>query len=473
VGQISFFTAAQTAAMRDPTKRRNYSVEAEEFRREHAARRDWGLQQRHTRKMRRLFGSTTAAWAAFHERIEELQSPACPAPADDQAGSPARTASVPVTETPPARPVPALPETALPAAARPAPIPPETIPPETALPKNALPAAARPGTGLPRTGLPGTGSTQVEHIPAASGPSAPEVLTPEAIPAETATAEPTRGHRGRTSPVSGRPTPTTRAAPIAAEPTTAEPQSARRAAEVSTTSCVPGGDHPARRNPPRPASRCPAAEKTPPHPGGNARTDQTRRRGPGRQKQTPSGQHRHAESGPQQTYDNPPGNNRSLRRHEAISADVAHYCGHERPEQPAEWYFRFEGALSSTDPGVGLATESGGAGIASPGGRPYAVDDRSVYVAGLGWDVEWPSTEWIRYHYRPDHCSGASAPVHHSETSPQQALVGERPWHPRAAEPQEEPKRETMQGPRARNPTQKARPTQQRIDRAKADSPTY
>jgi hypothetical protein len=50
--------------MRDRTARRNYSAEAEEFRREHARHREWGLAQRHGEKLRRLRNSRRDAQAA-------------------------------------------------------------------------------------------------------------------------------------------------------------------------------------------------------------------------------------------------------------------------------------------------------------------------------------------------------------------------------------------------------------------------
>jgi hypothetical protein len=160
---MSLFTPAHTAAMRDHTKRRNYSEEAEQFRREHAIRRDWGLEQRHARKLRRLYGSTAAAWAAFHDRVEEVLSQAS---IDDEAGPPARSGSDLVTETPLARPIPALLETAPPETVRlgialsgsalSAAAKPETISPGTALSETAPPAAARPDTVPPETAKPET-----------------------------------------------------------------------------------------------------------------------------------------------------------------------------------------------------------------------------------------------------------------------------------------------------------------------------
>jgi len=79
VGQMGLFTRAQVATMRDRTRRRNYSAEAEEFRREHARHREWGLTQRHARKLSRLYGSTANAAAAFQHRVDELTSASCSA----------------------------------------------------------------------------------------------------------------------------------------------------------------------------------------------------------------------------------------------------------------------------------------------------------------------------------------------------------------------------------------------------------
>ena len=54
MGQVGLFSRAQVPGMRGRTKSRRYSPEAERFRQEHAPRRDWGLQQRHGHKLRRL-----------------------------------------------------------------------------------------------------------------------------------------------------------------------------------------------------------------------------------------------------------------------------------------------------------------------------------------------------------------------------------------------------------------------------------
>ncbi|HTJ38795.1 MAG TPA: hypothetical protein VL738_36660 [Dactylosporangium sp.] len=52
--QLQLFTTKELAAMRDRTKSRRYSPAGEEFRREHARQRAWGLARRHDEKLRRL-----------------------------------------------------------------------------------------------------------------------------------------------------------------------------------------------------------------------------------------------------------------------------------------------------------------------------------------------------------------------------------------------------------------------------------
>ena len=54
MGQLSLFSRAELAGMRDHTRSRNYSADRDQFRRDHERHRAWGLQQRHARKLRRL-----------------------------------------------------------------------------------------------------------------------------------------------------------------------------------------------------------------------------------------------------------------------------------------------------------------------------------------------------------------------------------------------------------------------------------
>jgi hypothetical protein len=54
VRQLGLFSKAELDSMRDDTKVRHESEETLEFRRLHEIRRDWGLQQRHATKLRRI-----------------------------------------------------------------------------------------------------------------------------------------------------------------------------------------------------------------------------------------------------------------------------------------------------------------------------------------------------------------------------------------------------------------------------------
>ncbi|MEV4347453.1 hypothetical protein AB0J83_23605 [Actinoplanes sp. NPDC049596] len=51
MSQLSFFSRAELAAMRDPAKRRNYWPGEKAFRRDHKIRRDHGKAQRHARRI--------------------------------------------------------------------------------------------------------------------------------------------------------------------------------------------------------------------------------------------------------------------------------------------------------------------------------------------------------------------------------------------------------------------------------------
>jgi hypothetical protein len=62
MAQLELFPRSQVASWRDRTTSRNYSPEAEEFRREHERHREWGLRQRHGRRAMylRLYGDIVA-----------------------------------------------------------------------------------------------------------------------------------------------------------------------------------------------------------------------------------------------------------------------------------------------------------------------------------------------------------------------------------------------------------------------------
>jgi hypothetical protein len=106
MGQMQFFTTAQVAEMRDRTASRRYSPAAEEFRRDHARHREWGLRRRHADRLRRARGASrglrTAPLSGDPARLPEASAPRCtrapviaaPAPASVAAAMPAPAAEV-------------------------------------------------------------------------------------------------------------------------------------------------------------------------------------------------------------------------------------------------------------------------------------------------------------------------------------------------------------------------------------------
>src|SRR3954468_16175637 len=90
--------------MYDATRRRNYSPAGERFRKEHQRHRDWGLKQRHAKKLCDLYGSVEAAEAYFAQRAREALAPRSPEPAVQQVecpGPPVPPAGLTELPTPP------------------------------------------------------------------------------------------------------------------------------------------------------------------------------------------------------------------------------------------------------------------------------------------------------------------------------------------------------------------------------------
>jgi hypothetical protein len=106
VGQLSFFTRAELAVMRDRTRSRRHSPQKEAFRREHERRRAFGLAQRHSRKLRELRGGDgiVALTAAMLGRAGQACDPPLveqpEAPVAAQVESPAVAQPDPPTEPP-------------------------------------------------------------------------------------------------------------------------------------------------------------------------------------------------------------------------------------------------------------------------------------------------------------------------------------------------------------------------------------
>jgi len=168
VGQIGLFSRAQLAAMRDTTKRRNYSAEAERFRREHERHREWGLAQRHARKLSRLYGSTANAAEVFQRRADELRSPSAPA----------RAAASTSCES--VGPEPVGPESVASAPAPPEPAGPKAIGSEPVKPEPVKPEPVKPEP----VELEPVELEPVELGPVELGPVELEQVVPEAVEPE-------------------------------------------------------------------------------------------------------------------------------------------------------------------------------------------------------------------------------------------------------------------------------------------------
>src|SRR4051812_18827382 len=84
MGQLELFSRSQIAAVRDRTASRNYSPAQDAFRREHERHREWGLRQRHGRRLMylRIYGEGAA-------------------PADRTTGQPATQTPTPAPAPPP------------------------------------------------------------------------------------------------------------------------------------------------------------------------------------------------------------------------------------------------------------------------------------------------------------------------------------------------------------------------------------
>ena len=177
MAQLQLFTPAELAGMRDRTKARNYSPEAENFRRVHEGHREWGLRQRYARKARRLANSTRDVVAPTTTSEYRTDKPpggspvATPAPARPPKPAAPDPAPSPRRPTGPGRPprreaptkVPRPAEKHQPPTSRPAAPRPRTSPDNT-----ALPAAAQPTTPRPRT-APADATLPAASLPAASG----------------------------------------------------------------------------------------------------------------------------------------------------------------------------------------------------------------------------------------------------------------------------------------------------------------
>lgn len=98
--QLQLFTRAELAAMRDHTRRRDYSPEADEFRRDHQRRRAAGLKQRHAQRSRRLRDGDLVPHNGFLVHRHRVPAAAGPLPSAPSAADPSRLATGAVSPAP-------------------------------------------------------------------------------------------------------------------------------------------------------------------------------------------------------------------------------------------------------------------------------------------------------------------------------------------------------------------------------------
>jgi hypothetical protein len=183
MGQLSLFARAQTAGMRDRTRSRNYSAERDEFRRVHKEHRDWGLRQRHGRKLLRLRqqGTTSLTTPAAHSDLQHPAAPAAPAAAQPATAPTAEPAPAPTVVPAPLPPAPPASMLLTPAPRASAPF--MLAPPGSGLFTLALPASMPLRLAPPRSGrstVAPPASMPLTLAPPASAPltSAPPALAP-------------------------------------------------------------------------------------------------------------------------------------------------------------------------------------------------------------------------------------------------------------------------------------------------------
>ena len=93
MGQLSLFSRAELAGMRDRTRARNYSASRDEFRRDHERRRAWGLQRRHAERLRHVREQQAGCWPddlQIAPASVEADRPGLPDPSPVSAGPPPR-----------------------------------------------------------------------------------------------------------------------------------------------------------------------------------------------------------------------------------------------------------------------------------------------------------------------------------------------------------------------------------------------
>jgi hypothetical protein len=148
--QIQLFSRSQIAEMRDRTAARNYSAEADRFRRVHARHRDWGLAQRHGEKLRRIRAERAAAATEAPAVSKHHSVAGAPPPSTPQSPQPAPMPSVPVRPTHAPKSAPSVPAPPAPASSGSVAAPCASAPPTNASRPAPLALTPTPATRKPK-----------------------------------------------------------------------------------------------------------------------------------------------------------------------------------------------------------------------------------------------------------------------------------------------------------------------------------
>jgi hypothetical protein len=221
MGQMSLFSRAEIAGMRDWTAARNHCPERDDFRREHEQHRAWGLQRRHAAKLRHVRQQRSAPPAAPATRGDHTRpTTAARRPLPRQAETPqpssarAATPQAATTKTPPPQ-APSTRATTSPRAAA-------TKAPTPQAPSGR--AATSPRTAATKTPAPQTPSTRATTSPRTAATKTPAPQTPSTRAAASPRAATSPRDAARTSPVMAPHAPPPATGPRAPQPAGPQPQ---------------------------------------------------------------------------------------------------------------------------------------------------------------------------------------------------------------------------------------------------------
>ncbi|MCW2141531.1 hypothetical protein BXY51_006115 [Actinoplanes cyaneus] len=182
VAQMSLFSRGELAGMRDRTLARNYSAEAEKFRRDHERHRAWGLRQRHARKLVRAGWGASAAWAAVTAGEDQPRQSAPVIAAPSQPARPAASASAPAAAPSVGRSPGETPLSSQHVSGATTPSNPQ-LAPSSPGPAKPQVASSSPGPANPQPASSSPGSAKPQVAPGSPAPASPQVAVCPRSPA--------------------------------------------------------------------------------------------------------------------------------------------------------------------------------------------------------------------------------------------------------------------------------------------------